>query len=213
MDSFQNLWLFNLNTLYVNRNHFFGSMALLALLTTLLALLNGSADSAHDSAGSAQWLCWLCSRLCWLCSMALLTTLLTNNNLLTHRIHQTSTALASNSTWQYLFPILTNRLLILSTTNSSNNRLTINQTPALQTNFIRSKDNNNVSSTFLNEFWPTESYLPVGAMNAFPMALSSPNGTKFRSIASSQLQNGMANSGPDSISQKQVIKLINLGDS
>ena len=166
----------------------------------LLALLSGS----------AQWLCWLCSWLCWLCSMALLALLAT---LLTTYCHIASIKL--RQLWRVtahdnsLFLILTNRSLILSAANSSNNR----QTPSLQTNFIRSKDNNNVSSTFLNEFWPAENCLPTGTKNASPTALSSPNGTKSRSIASSQLQNGMTNSGPDSISQKQVIKLINSGDS
>ena len=159
------------------------------------------------SASSAQWLCWLCS----MALLALLATLLTTYcHIASIKLRQLWRVTAHDNS---LFLILTNRSLILSAANSSNNRLTINQTPSLQTNFIRSKDNNNVSSTFLNEFWPAENCLPTGTKNASPTALSSPNGTKSRSIASSQLQNGMANSGPDSISQKQVIKLINSGDS
>ena len=162
----------------------------------------GSAGSAHGSAGSAQWLCWLCSRLCSLITTFCHIAYIKLRHLWRVTAHDNS-----------LFLILTNRSLILSAANSSNNRLTINQTPALQTNSIRSKVNYNVSSTFLNEFWPTESYLPTGVMKASPMALSSPNGTRPRSTAHSQLQNGMANSGPNSTIQKQVIKFINLGDS
>ena len=136
-------------------------MALLALLIVLLALLSGSAGSDHGSAGSAQWLCWLCS----MALLALLATLLTTYcHIASIKLRQLWRVTAHDNS---LFLILTNRSLILSAANTSNNRLTINQTPSLQTNFIRSKDNNNVSSTFLNEFWPTENFLPTGTKECF----------------------------------------------
>ena len=116
------------------------SMALLTLLTTLLALLNGSAGSAHGSAGSAQWLCSrLCSLITTFCHIAYIK--------LRHLWRVTA---HDNS----LFLILTNRSLILSGANSSNNLLAINQTPTLRTYSIRSKFNNNISSTFWTNFGP-----------------------------------------------------------
>ena len=100
--------------------------------------------------GSAQWCGWLCSRLCSLIKLifASTKTFLLSNSDSWATSHDTS-----------LFPGLVNRLMTFSAVNSSRNWLMINQTPALQTDFIYSNFNNERLSTFSERMLLSKSYL------------------------------------------------------